>query len=254
MDAVKESVRSYWDSQAGGFDHEFGHGLRDRRHKEIWMNILQRNLSSDRPLKILDAGCGTGFLSLLLSELGHEVTGLDFSTEMLAVARKKAEERNMSIGFHQGDAENPPFPPESYDYVICRHLIWTLPYPGQALENWKGLLRPGGGLVLVEGHWKQPGLAAKARRWLALAVQMVEQRKLPENWEKGYVRNTADLPLFGGRPSNVLSDLLKEAGFEQVWKDGLEDLLENERESAPLSYRIGWAHLKERRFLLKVIK
>ena len=243
-------MRAYWEKQAHGFDLEFGHGLRDQRHKEIWLNILQRNVPSGQPLKVLDLGCGTGFLSILLSELGHEVSGLDFSSAMLAVAQGKADDRGLIIDFSKGDAEAPSFPPKSFDYVICRHLIWTLPHPDLALKRWRELLRPGGGVILVEGHWKSQGWPAKVRGFFADLVQIMEQRKMPEAWEKSYVENIGDLPLFGGRPSGVLRRLLEDTGFGQTWLDGLEDLLENEYAHAPLSYRIRCARLKERRFLL----
>ena len=254
MDAIKEDVRAYWEKEAVGFDQEFGHGLRNDQHKEIWLNILRRNIPPHKPLRILDIGCGTGFLALLLSELGHTVTGLDFASQMLAVAGEKVRTMNLQIDYHQGDAENPPFPPNSFDHIICRHLIWTLPHPNRAIASWKELLAPEGAVTLIEGHWRGHGVRAKARRCFAAVVQILEQRRLPKAWEKSYVRNRDDLPLFGGRPAGVLANLLVAAGFSDVRKDDLVDLLENENQSAPLSFRIRHSGIKERRFLLQAKK
>ena len=61
------------------------------------------------PLDALDAGCGTGFLSLELAARGHRVTGVDFAPAMLAEARRKAAERGVSIRFEEADAEQLPF-------------------------------------------------------------------------------------------------------------------------------------------------
>ena len=47
--------------------------------------------------KILDLACGTGELSIRLAEEGYEVTGVDLSAEMLAVAREKAERNGHSL-------------------------------------------------------------------------------------------------------------------------------------------------------------
>ena len=254
MDTVKENVRAYWDREATGFDSSFGHGLRDDRHKEIWLNILGRNIPPDKPLRILDIGCGTGFLALLLAEMGHRMTGLDFAPRMLAMAREKTQKMGLQIVYYQGDAENPPFSPNGFDHIICRHLVWTLPHPDRALASWKALLTPGGGVTLIEGHWRSYGALAKARRFLASTVQAIEQRRLPKSWEKSYVPNPDDLPLFGGRPAGVLTDLLVAAGFHDVRKDGLADLLENEKQCAPLSFRIRTYGIKERRFLLQARK
>lgn len=251
MNDVKESIRAYWDKEADGFDLEFGHGLRDQEHKTVWLNILRRNLRVDRTLKILDVGCGTGFLSILLAELGHNVTGLDFAPQMLNNAREKSNKKRLNIDFRQGDAEKPPFRENTFDLIICRHLIWTLPDPDTAITSWKELLKPGGAIIMIEGCWRVEGLRAKAMRAFAWIVQFIEQRKAPSAWEKSYVPNIDDLPLFGGRPSAVLGDLLFNAGFDDIKKDGLEDLLKNENSHAPLSYRIRCSHLKERRFLLR---
>lgn len=250
MEAVKESIRNYWDREAAGFDLEFGHGLRNQHHKQIWLDILKRNVPCHRQLKILDVGCGTGFLSLLLSELGHTVYGLDFSPRMIAVARDKARRNNLPITFSQGDAEVPPFPAGRFDFIICRHLIWTLPHPDQALKNWQKLLSPGGGVILIEGCWTTPGWQSRIRKLAAILVQILEQKKIPEAWEKTYVPNLAALPLFGGRPSRILNDKLKAAGFLEIWKDDLTDLIENEQSCAPLSYKIRYAYLRERRYLI----
>ena len=53
-----------------------------------------------------------------------------------------------------GDASNPPAEAgTSFDVILSRHLLWTLPDPQEALRRWIGLLRPGGRLVLIEGRW-----------------------------------------------------------------------------------------------------
>ena len=52
---------------------------------------------------------------------------------------------------------------------MSRHVLWAMPDPGAALENWIALLRPGGRLLLVEGHWSTGGgLPAAAVRDLVL--------------------------------------------------------------------------------------
>jgi hypothetical protein len=79
---------------------------------------------------------------------------------------------------------------------------------------------------------------------------MVEERKRPEAWEKTYVPDPRALPLFGGRPAAVLSELLGLAGYGNIWKDELGDLLTYERDHFPLSYRVRMSKSQERRFLL----
>ena len=101
-------------------------------------------------------GAGTGFLALLLAELGHRVTGVDLAPGMLALARAKAA--RLPAGavrpvFAPGDAVDPPLPAGSVDAVISRHLLWTLTEPQRAFANWRRLLRPGGRVVAIDGLW-----------------------------------------------------------------------------------------------------
>ena len=141
-----------WDSAAATFDHEPDHGLRDAGVRAAWSALLSAALA-DAPLKILDLGCGTGSLSLVLADLGHDVTGIDFSPEMIARAEEKAQTAGRTIEFHVMDAAAPQFLPQQFDALLCRHVLWTLPASDQVLRRWERLLKPGGRLILIEGFW-----------------------------------------------------------------------------------------------------
>ena len=139
-----------WDAEAASFDEEPDHGLRHPEVRRAWAGRL-RDWLPGRAGDVLDLGCGTGSLSLLASEQGHRVTGVDFSPAMVALAREKLAGRDAV--FLVGDAAAPPVGEERFDAVLVRHVLWTLPDPGRALRHWRGLLRPDGRLVLVEGVW-----------------------------------------------------------------------------------------------------
>ncbi|GHB53292.1 SAM-dependent methyltransferase [Streptomyces viridiviolaceus] len=139
-----------WDAQAAVFDDEPDHGLRDAGVRRAWARRLSSWLPA-RPGDVLDAGCGTGSLSLLAAEQGHRVTGVDRSPAMVERARAKLAGRDAV--FLTGDAAAPPVGQQRFDAVLVRHVLWTLPDPGRALRHWRELLRPGGRLVLVEGVW-----------------------------------------------------------------------------------------------------
>ncbi|MFF7555827.1 class I SAM-dependent methyltransferase [Streptomyces olivaceus] len=139
-----------WDAAAASFDDAPDHGLRDAGVRRAWAARLASWLPK-RPGDVLDLGCGTGSLSLLVAEQGHHVTGVDLSPAMVELARTKLAGRDAV--FLTGDAAAPPVGEQRFDTVLVRHVLWTLPDPGRALRHWRELLRPEGRLVLVEGVW-----------------------------------------------------------------------------------------------------
>lgn len=152
--------RGIWDAHAATFDDEADHGLRDAPVRDAWRALLSPALPA-APSSVVDVGCGTGSLSVLLAEAGHRVYGLDSSPGMLGVAREKATRHGVTVPLVLGDAARPPFAAASFDVVLARHVLWALPDPETALARWVALLRPRGRLVLVEGRWSTgAGIAA----------------------------------------------------------------------------------------------
>ncbi|MFE6485226.1 class I SAM-dependent methyltransferase [Streptomyces sp. NPDC057757] len=150
MNPVIPAAEVDWDAESAHFDEEPDHGLRDPAVREAWSARLRAWLPR-RAGDVLDLGCGTGSLSLLASEAGHHVTGVDLSSGMIDLARAKLAGRDAV--FLLGDAAIPPVGEQRFDVLLGRHVLWALPDPGRVLRHWCGLLRPGGRLVLVEGVW-----------------------------------------------------------------------------------------------------
>lgn len=162
-----EQIRRYWDDFAAEYDTYPDHGLLDSDTRSAWKDLLRTWLPTT-PSLVADLACGTGTMSVLMAELGHQVRGVDLSPEMVRLARAKAAPFGAAIDVQQGDAGDPPFGAGSVDVVFARHILWTLPEPTEALRRWAGLLRPGGRMVLVEGRWGLEAAAAKpALPWSA---------------------------------------------------------------------------------------
>src|SRR5436190_15764864 len=152
-DPVKEQVAAHWGRRAAGFDADFGHSIRTPAERAAWDRILGLVVGGRGALDTLDAGCGTGFLSLELAARGHRVTGIDFAPAMLAEARRKAAAQSLAVRFEEADAEQLPFPTASFDLVMSRHVLWTLPHPEAAVDEWVRVLRPGGRLVSMDSQF-----------------------------------------------------------------------------------------------------
>jgi 2-polyprenyl-3-methyl-5-hydroxy-6-metoxy-1,4-benzoquinol methylase len=81
-------------------------------------DFIENELKSDKSLKILDVGCGTGRHSIELAKRGFDVTGIDLSESQLARAREKAETNNLKIDFRKEDARNLPFSDEFHVAIM----------------------------------------------------------------------------------------------------------------------------------------
>ena len=149
----------YWDAQAASFDDEPDHGLTSDRVRTAWSRRLTAWLP-ELPSTVVDLGCGTGSLSVLLAEAGHDVVGIDLSAAMVEQARAKARASDEPIRFIVGDATNPDLAHDTFDVVLARHVIWALPNPDEALRRWAALLKRDGRLIAIEGRWGSAGIAA----------------------------------------------------------------------------------------------
>lgn len=148
---MSETPVEFWDAQAASFDNAVDHGLTNEVARNAWRRLLSIALPPP-PGRVVDLGCGTGTISLLMAELGYRVDGLDFSPAMIERAQAKTDRRT-EVEFHLGDASAPALPKGSFDVVLSRHVLWALPDPAAALERWVALLAPNGRLVLIEGRW-----------------------------------------------------------------------------------------------------
>jgi ubiquinone/menaquinone biosynthesis C-methylase UbiE len=210
-DPVKTQVAAHWDRRAAHFDEDFGHSIGGPGERAAWDRILDLVIPSGGPIDALDAGSGTGFLSLELAARGHRVTGIDFAPAMLAEARKKAAAQRLPVRFEEGDAEQLRFVPGSFDLVISRHVLWTLPHPEAAIDEWIRVLRPGGRLAIIDGAQYGEAVAPPQRENARTSAE--------------YAAIGDQLPFYGGRPREEIEALLQKHGLMNVASDPLLDLV-----------------------------
>jgi SAM-dependent methyltransferase len=152
MGRMTEDVAGFWDAQAADFDNEADHGLRDPIVHAAWKRLLLPQMPA-APASVVDLGCGTGSLSVLLAAAGYSVVGVDIAPRMIDAARGKAAAAEVDARFSVADAAAPGLAHRAFDVVLARHVLWAMPDIDAALSEWVALLRPGGRLILVEGHW-----------------------------------------------------------------------------------------------------
>jgi ubiquinone/menaquinone biosynthesis C-methylase UbiE len=210
-DPVKEQVVAHWDRRAAHFDEDFGHSIKTDAERAAWDRILDLVVPAGASIDALDVGCGTGFLSLELAARGHRVVGVDLAPAMLEAARRKAAAQRLAVRFETADAEQLPYPAQSFELVISRHVLWTLPNPQAAIADWLRVLRPGGRLAIIDGAQYNDASAPPQRE---------NARTSPE-----YAAVGDRLPFYGGRPREEIEALLRAKGLAGVASDALEDLV-----------------------------
>ena len=150
--AQLENIRNYWNMRAEGYSAHNMDELEDQ-NRIRWINTIMRYAPEGERLKVLDIGCGPGFFSILMAQCGHEVTGVDYSDEMVSHARQNAATMRQNIEFQRMDAQNLQFDDESFDLVISRNVTWCLEQPEKAYREWLRVLRKGGRIVNFDGHF-----------------------------------------------------------------------------------------------------
>ncbi len=97
----------------------------------------------------LEVAIGTG-LNLWHYPAGIALTGLDIDPQALARAAERAEAINWEVDLKLGDAENLPFPNETFDTVVCTYALCSVGDDRGALAEMKRVLKPEGQLILVD--------------------------------------------------------------------------------------------------------
>jgi ubiquinone/menaquinone biosynthesis C-methylase UbiE len=217
----QDQVTAFWSMVAAGYEAHPGNvPSRGSALYARWVQVLDQELGS-APRKVLDLATGTGFVALILAELGHSVTAIDISAEMLAEARKTAGLRS-DVRFELGDAVEPAMPAGSFDTVVNRHLLWTLREPAGAMSRWRDLLCPNGVLLCFDGFW----------------FGSAPSEEEPEPFRRHYTTSTRSaLPFMDSTSPEPIIAAMEEAGFAHVTWRSLPELTDDATGTPPYLVR-----------------
>jgi S-adenosylmethionine-dependent methyltransferase len=115
-------------------------------HLHDCIPLVRASVQKERPLQILDAGGGTGVMTEVMLNLGHEVTLSDVSSEILSAAKNKlGTPPNLYIQHTDilSLSNN-----KQYDLVVCHAVLEWLQHPVDVIRKLVSLVKPGGHLSL----------------------------------------------------------------------------------------------------------
>ena len=220
MGTTCDQVRTYWDLDAATYDRSPGHNPTTALELAVWAAALRRFLPPP-PARVLDVGAGTGFLSVILARQGYDVTALDLSPGMLGQLQAKATAAGLSV--HTVEANASDSPAGGFDGVVERHLLWTLPDPGGALEAWHRSA-PTGRLLLLESLWGKAGGAVEQLRRSGHDALRRARRGHPDHHAEYGDALRAQFPLAGGAGPEQLLALVESSSWGSARVERLRDV------------------------------
>jgi ubiquinone/menaquinone biosynthesis C-methylase UbiE len=143
-DAVRAFEHAGWQQVAGEYDATFA------RASAPFVEVLLDAVGAAAGMRVLDVCCGTGVVAGSAAARGAVVTGVDFSTAMLAEARLGYPQ----LRFDEGDAEALSYPARRFDVVVANFGMHHIPRPEKALAEVLRVLRPGGRVAFTT--WAAP--------------------------------------------------------------------------------------------------
>jgi demethylmenaquinone methyltransferase/2-methoxy-6-polyprenyl-1,4-benzoquinol methylase len=156
-----------------------------------WKRTLISAVKALKPQTVLDVASGTGDIALALAQAvpQAQVTGLDFSKNMLDVARKRADAVNASAGlsFVQGNAMDMPFENDSFDVVVVSFGLRNMPDYQRAIEEMTRVLRPGGSLFCLEASYPtapiiKPAFGVYFKHVMPQMARLVTRKRAEYRW------------------------------------------------------------------------
>jgi ubiquinone/menaquinone biosynthesis C-methylase UbiE len=135
-------------SVASCFDDRYSASKPFRERLDVWRAAIDRHMRDGDT--VLDLGCGTGIISALAATRANRVIGLDGSSEMIAIARRRARELGLqNVEFAQHRLENLGTLSDCQaDLIVCSSVFEYLENPGAFLNECTRLLRPQGILLI----------------------------------------------------------------------------------------------------------
>ena len=146
MADLKTRLRSTW--EAGDFAEV-------AKHIGATAEDFVARLDIKPGMKVLDVACGSGNLALVAAAKGADVTGLDIAENLIATAKKRAEEAGLDIKFDHGDAEAMPYEDNSFDLVMTMFGAMFAPRPDVVVSELSRVCRSGGVIAMV--NWTPDG-------------------------------------------------------------------------------------------------
>lgn len=139
-----------------------------KKNADFWIKIIRENLDPfrlvvtnkailkaldrEKNLKILDAGCGEGYLCRILAKKGHRVFGIDSCSKLIKAAKDLERKKPLGIKYSIDDFRKTNFPSLFFDVILSHQSIIEIANPRKAFKEFSRILKRRGRLILLFLH------------------------------------------------------------------------------------------------------
>ncbi|MHA2433277.1 MAG: class I SAM-dependent methyltransferase [Candidatus Thorarchaeota archaeon] len=147
-----DPIEMQWEANSQAFAQLIA-GKGTPHHAHILNPCVEGLLGDVSGKRLLDAGCGEGYLSRYYAEKGAIVTGVDISSKLIDVCKNHPSQANLGIEYRVGNiCELDGMSDNEFDVVLCNLVLLNVPCLDAALRNFFRVIRPGGILVFSVVH------------------------------------------------------------------------------------------------------
>lgn len=138
----QNKAERFWNRTANNYERE------EKKDGKIFLQIIEKTKKYLKPTDtVLDFGCGTGLASSELSGVVKNIHAIDFSSKMIAIAKRKAQRQN--IQYIHTSIFDDKLEAGLYDVILSFHVLHLLEDTRLVIKRMQTLLKPGGLLISV---------------------------------------------------------------------------------------------------------
>lgn len=166
-----------------------------KRNADFWIKIIRENLDpfrlkvtnkaileplkEEKNLKILDAGCGEGYLCRILAKKGHRVFGIDFCPKLIMAAEELERKKSLGIKYFVSGFRKTSFPSSFFDVILSHQSINEIKNPERAFKEFSRILKRGGRLILLFLH---PCFEIQLQKNMSLVTTYFQKTKMKKDY------------------------------------------------------------------------
>ncbi len=162
LTSVSRGIRDFWEKHplcSHLIPHEIGSDLFFRQYDAMRRqnepdSFVEKILSPSRSkgLRVLDIGCGNGYILSKFASAGAKAFGVDLTGAALDLTRKRMSIHHLGAGLFQADSAHLPFPAEAFDLVYSLGVLHHSPRTEESFQEIRRILRPGGRALIMLYH------------------------------------------------------------------------------------------------------